>query len=69
MKLPKNAARPLGISILSKSSKPPREIRQIDKHSPLFKLIEQFNDNSPTTQHLIESLAEEMYFTSPQWND
>lgn len=61
MKLPKNAARPIGTLILSKSSKRPRKIRQIHKHSPLLKLIEHFNDNSPTTQHLIESLAEETY--------
>jgi hypothetical protein len=28
--------------------------------------IKNFSDNSPTTQHLIESLADEKYFTSPQ---
>ncbi len=28
--------------------------------------LKNFSDNSPTTQHLIESLADEKYFTSPQ---
>ncbi len=28
--------------------------------------IKNFSDNSPTTQHLIESLADEKFFTSPQ---
>ncbi len=40
MRLPKNAARRLGTSILSKSSNRPRKIRQIYKHTPLLKLIE-----------------------------